>query len=159
MDGGTWSLQNIIMAVSAALIFGSLLAVFIQIHKASKVARSQVYQNITDSAGNFARFTMSYPDLLEFFKTFSYNPNTMKNITTEQAFWAALMALDFWENLFYQHEQGMLPEPLWEHRRIDIKRATKASGFHEYWDVVKSHYYKEFREFIDQLMTQNHSLS
>lgn len=151
MDWGTLCVQNIITSISAAFIFVTLLAVFIQIRINNKVVRGQAYQSITNSANDFARFSMSNADLLEFFRSWSYNPSTMKNLTDEQARWAATMALDFWENLYYQQEQGMLPKPLWDHWKSNMEWSAKLPGFHSYWDPIKSHYYKKFTQFVDSI--------
>jgi len=96
---------------------------------------------------------MSYPDLPVFYENWSYDSNTMKGITARQAEWAALMALDFWENLFYQQEHGILPQPLWNHWRADIVRAAKLSGFQSFWGSVKSRYYDNFVKFVDSVKT------
>lgn len=150
MDWGTLGVQNIITSISAAFIFGSLLVVFFQIRANNKVSRAQTYQSIANSANDFARFAMSNADLLEFYSTWKHDPDKMPNLTRQQARWAAWTALDFWENLFYQHEQGMLPEPLWEdHWRKSIEYSAGLEGFDSYWKSVKSRYYKEFAKFVD----------
>ena len=147
MDLSTTTATNIIMIVSAVPVLVTLVLLYWQALQTKKAACSQAYQGIVDSTNEFARFTMSTPDLTEFFYDYDISG---KKISSKQAVWAVAMALDLWENLFYQHKQKALIEPLWNHWDWVITNAVKTQGFCSYWQDLKERYPEEFKEFIDE---------
>jgi hypothetical protein len=67
--------------------------------------------------------------------------------------WVITMMMDFYENMYFHHEQGNIPDHMWkrwEQHIISVFRDTKVK---EQWSRAKNTYYQRFQEFIDDAVS------
>ncbi len=136
------SLNILILATSVVIIYRQL-----KINEKSTMGNT--YQSMRQEGFAINRIFVDNPELGELWGDVEYVGSKGDLIEIRKA-WVITMILDYYENLFFQNEQGILPAEAWERWRKHIINVFKKAKIQDQWNRAKIVYYKPFREFIEQ---------
>ena len=116
----------------------------------SQNIRGSTYQSILESAAAINRTIIAYPELSKLGESLSYGgyDNGKENIREA---WTITMALDLYENVFFQQEQGNVPKELWNKWKEHIQEVMKNDEVKKQWAKSKKIYYAKFVAEVDKL--------
>jgi hypothetical protein len=85
------------------------------------------------------------------------NVNAISDKEVRESQYQTLLAswLIFYENMFYQHSEGLLSNEVFKPWDKDLKDFVMQSRLSDYWDEMKSSYHEDFRKHIDQILKDN----
>jgi len=141
----------IISCLTLVVFVVSVVFIYKQLRQMEKSIRGNTYQSMIEEAASINRIFVDNPELAELWSTVKYvgvkgNPNEIKQA------WVITIMMDFYENMYFQYEQGNIPKEIWERWRRHIINVFKNTKVREQWDKAKDVYYKPFREFIDKAL-------
>jgi len=147
----TEGIALIISCLTLVVFVVSVVFIYKQLRQMEKSIRGNTYQSMIEEAASINRIFVDNPELAELWSTVKYvgvkgNPNEIKQA------WVITIMMDFYENMYFQYEQGNIPKEIWERWRRHIINVFKNTKVREQWDKAKDVYYKPFREFIDKAL-------
>lgn len=113
-----------------------------------KSIRGSTYQSMIEGASSINQIFIENPKLADLWGSFKYVGTKGNNKKIRQA-WIITMMMDFYENMYFQHEQGNIPEEIWQRWKLHIINVFKVTKVKKQWNNAKVVYYKPFRDFID----------
>ena len=142
-------LALIISLLTLIVFFISVILIYRQLKQVERSIRGSTYQSMIEEAFTINRIFVDNPDLAELWGSVEYvgvkgDPKEIKQA------WIITMMMDFYENFYFQHEQGNIPEEIWKRWKRHILNVFKNSKVKQQWSKAKDVYYKPFREFIDK---------
>lgn len=142
-------LALIISLLTLIVFFISVILIYRQLKQVERSIRGSTYQSMIQETSTINRIFVDNPDLAELWGSVEYVSVKGEPKEVKQA-WVITMMMDFYENLYFQHEQGNIPEEIWERWKRHILNVFKNSKAKQQWSKAKDVYYKAFREFIDK---------
>ena len=128
-----------------------IIILWVQIDELKIATQANTAQAIAETILDFDRMFIDNPERAEIWgnETIYYIPNDMLET---QKNWTVVMAIDFYENLYFQHKKHTLDDDLWEGWQTQIKDEF----FHEHrshvvWNELKYNYGENFRRCMDNL--------
>jgi hypothetical protein len=141
-------LALIISSLTLMVFLISVLLIYRQLKQVERSIRGSTYQSVIDEASLINRIFVDNPDLADLWGSVKYVGVKGEPKEVRQA-WIITMMMDFYENMYFQHEQGNIPEEIWERWKRHIIKVFSNTKVQEQWGKAKDVYYKSFREFID----------
>jgi len=120
-------LAIIISSLTLVVFLISVMLIYRQIKQVERSIRGSTYQSMIDKASVINRIFVDNPDLADLWGSVKYVGVKGESKEVRQA-WIIKMITDFYENMYFQHEQGNIPEEIWERWRrhiINVFRNTK----------------------------------
>ena len=145
-----WNAISAIAAVVAA-IFVALSAVYlaIQIKRSTQATHSQTYHLATSALAEMAAIIGSDKELSRIFRIGMANPDELTEDELIQFGYLGISLFRRFENVFFQHQSGMINDDFWIGHRDNILWFFHRPGMQAWWKDRKFAFSKRFREFLD----------
>jgi hypothetical protein len=122
-----------------------------QIHLLERSMRGTTYQSLIEGASAINQIFVARPELASLWQPLDYVGTNGPFQRVSEA-WVVTMMMDFYENMFFQHEQGNVPEPIWKRWETHIGNVFRQTKVREHWAKARSVYYTGFQQFVDGLL-------
>ena len=109
-------------------IIASLIFVGLQVGENSRTVRSATFQAVTDADMNWLDNMIEDSDLAISWNKMLIDHTKLKPIEWVQLDWAITMMMRNFENIFEQHQAGILPESRWQSTRNIVDYAFATGG-------------------------------
>lgn len=120
------SLAEIIGAVSIVV---SLVFVGFQIRENTRATQAATFQEHVGHEIGILQTASSYDEkVLERYNTYSQGEQSARGQFNDPAWFLFVSAMRIWEDLYLQHEAGMLSDWAWESREATIRRFALGPG-------------------------------
>ena len=145
-----WNAISAIAAVVAA-IFVALSAVYlaIQIKRSTQATHSQTYHLATSALAEMAAIIGSDKELSRIFRIGMANPDELTEDELIQFGYLGISLFRRFENVFFQHQSGMINDDFWIGHRDNILWFFHRPGMQAWWKDRKFAFSQRFREFLD----------
>ena len=120
--------------IAAIAVVISLIFVGIQIRENTIASKAATYQDSVAYDVEILLSVGSSPDMSRIFFTFRDNPSALEGDELIQGRTLLTATLRHFENLYLQHEAGMLSDEAWATREMLIRNVALSQGF----DVIMS---------------------
>ena len=139
---------TIVMSIATVVM---LVFLWIQIDELKNATQANTAQAIAETILDFDRMFVENPERAEVWgnDTIYYNQNDMLET---QKNWTVIMAIDFYENLYFQYKKNTLDEDLWGGWQTHIKdEFFHENRSHIVWNELRDNYSEDFRECMNNL--------
>jgi len=143
------------MVSAISQVLGSIAVVItvvylaLQIRKNRIATQSLTYYLVTAAGAQNAAFIASSPELSRIFRIGLTKPDQLEE---DESFRFALVAINQfrrYENLFFQHQSGLLDDDYWIAQRENILWFFHRPGIQLWWQGKRLAYSKSFRDFLE----------
>ena len=141
----------IISSLTLAVFLISVILIYRQLKQVERSIQGSTYQSMMDEGSAINRIFVDNPDLADLWGHVTYVGVKGEPKEVRQA-WIITMMMDFYENMYFQHEQGNISKEIWARWSRHILNVFRNTKVQEQWDKAKDVYYKPFREFIDSAL-------
>jgi hypothetical protein len=144
----------LISTLNLVIFLISVVFVYRQLRQVDKSIRGSTYQTLIYDGSRISGILVEHPELADVFEGVEY-VGSVGDLKTVQQAWIITMALDHYENIYFQHEQGLMPDVMWDRWERHLTTVfTTTPRIQEQWEKAKGVYYRPFREFIDRAIAQ-----
>lgn len=146
-----WSAVSAIAGVVAA-IFVALSVVYLglQVRAGTKATRSQTYYLATAALADMAAIIGSDERISKIVRTGWNSPDDLTEDEFTQYSYLMTSFLRRYENVFFQHNAGLVDEDFWRGHRENLLWAYRRPGMQRVWKDRKHSFSISFQEFLDQ---------
>jgi hypothetical protein len=139
------------IASSVAVII-SLAVVVVQLRKATIAAKSNVYQNIIASLANINAALAQGKDSVKVYIKGRDEVDKVEQGEIEKVIFGFFMssAFNLYENLYYQHDRGLLDQELWGAWDKAISRYIEFPGVRHWWERNEDKFHESFRKYVNE---------
>lgn len=148
MDWSALSAVANVLAAVAVMVTVAYLA--IQIRENTRATRSQTYQLATSALAEMAAIVGSDTELARIFRVGMVTPEKLDQDEFAQFGYLGISLFRRFENVFFQHQSGMIDEDFWIGHRDNILWFFHRPGMQAWWRDRKFAFSKSFREFLDR---------
>ena len=140
------AIANVFAAISVAL---TVVYLSIQIRKNTRATHSQTYQMATSALAEMAGIIGSSKELSRIFRIGMIDPGALDEDEFAQFGYLGISLFRRFENVFFQHQSGMIDDDFWTGHRDNILWFFHRPGMQAWWKDRKYAFSKSFREFLD----------
>ena len=142
-------LQLMISFTTLIIFIISVYFIYRQLQQVEKSIRGNTYQAMIDQASTINRIFVDNPELARLWGSVEYVGVKGKKNEVKMD-WILTLMMDFYENMYFQHEQGNLPDEIWKRWEWHIVHTFKKSKrLNERWKKSRRAHYEKFVKFID----------
>ena len=102
----------IISSLTLAVFLISVILIYRQLKQVERSIQGSTYQSMMDEGSAINRIFVDNPDLADLWGHVTYVGVKGEPKEVRQA-WIITMMMDFYENMYFQHEQGNISEEIW----------------------------------------------
>ena len=150
----SWEAIGAVGEILGALgVIITLIYLSFQIKEGIRTSRAATRQAISDSLYSLPKAT--YSDA-EFRKTL-IAATEGKSLDTDQTVQLnayCFAAFRMYENIHYQHRNGMLSDSEWASFRLNLKAVLQIGAWRDYWDREKEIYTQAYRDEVDLMINE-----
>lgn len=140
-------LTAIFTGVMAAAVIAGVLVARSQLRKMVEASRSQACSSLTDALLALDKLIIMRPDLEQLL----HNVSPTGDDAIKQK-WLVSWYLDLYEDVYFEREQGVIVDELWQGWENEIRDTCKRPGFKEQYPNLKKSSKKDLQDFIEPLM-------
>jgi hypothetical protein len=146
-----WSAVSAIAGIFAA-IFVALSVVYlaIQVKAGTKATRSQTYYLATAALADMAAVIGSDGRVSRVVRLGFNTPDELNEDEFTQYSYLMTSFLRRYENVFFQHQSGLVDEDFWGGHRENLLWVFRRPGMQRVWKDRKHSFSISFREFLDR---------
>lgn len=146
-----WSAVSAVAGVFAA-IFVALSVVYlaIQVKGGTKATRSQTYYLTTAALADIAAIIGSNKEVARVVRIGYETPEALTEDEFTQYGYLMVSFLRRYENVFFQHESGLVDEDFWSGHRENLLWVFRRPGMQRIWKDRKHSFSISFREFLER---------
>lgn len=154
-------IATIAAAVSVATLLGLIITLWfnhkmlkatsLQLEQIERTIQGNTYQSLMDQVTNINRIFLDSPSVRDLWDPIPYVGRSGDPIDDKQS-WAIAIMMDFYENMYFQHEKGNVPDEIWDRWSRHIINVFKTPRVRAQWDAAKVVYYRPFRDFVDNAL-------
>lgn len=143
-------LGNVGEFVAAVAVVVSLIYLAVQIRQNTRAVRSASYQSIVNTANDLGHNFTQVPGFTALFLQGGMDPSKLseEQLGTLTAHLVGMFR--FYENVFYQHQEGMIDPKLWPGWQHDMLIWFDLPGFRHIWQDIRQRYCTEFSRFLEE---------
>ncbi len=145
---------NAVSAIASALaaVAVTITVIYLanQIRESARATRSQTYQLATSALAEMAGIIGSDKELARIFRIGMASPEALDEDEFVQFGYLGISLFRRFENVFFQHQSGMIDDDFWDGHRDNILWFFHRPGMQAWWKDRKFAFSKSFREFLDQ---------
>ena len=138
-------------ALGALGVILSLLYLSSQIRQNTKMSRAATRQALADGAQSLATDVVEHDDMarimVDALEGREVLPHERFRIQAR-----CLRDLRFWDNAYYQFQEGLLSETEWEGFRINLMLILQFPEYRDYWENFQLMFSEPFREELNALL-------
>ena len=143
-------LGNIGEFVAAIGVVVSLVYLAVQIRQNTRSVRASSYQAAVSSISDWSREVSLDSNAPRIFSVGTTDPDQLNDNERLQLFFQFVSLFRNYENLFYQHRQGMIEDSAWAGWAYHMARTYWSPGVQVWWPAWRMTCQKEFREFLER---------
>ena len=140
------AVANVLAAIAVIL---SVIYLGIQIRANTRATHSQTYQLATSALAEMAGIIGSSKELARIFRIGMVNPDKLDEDEFAQFGYLGISLFRRFENVYFQHQSGLIDEDFWTGHRDNILWFFHRPGMQAWWKDRKFAFSKSFREFLD----------
>lgn len=145
-----WSAVSAIAGLLAAISVGlTVVYLALQVKASTQATYSQTYQLATSALAEMASIIGRDKELARIFRIGMVDPDALNEDEFTQFGYLGISLFRRFENVFFQHESGMIDEDFWVGHRDNILWFFRRPGMQAWWKDRKFGFSKRFREFLD----------
>jgi hypothetical protein len=144
----------ILSGINLVVFAASVIFLYRQIRQVDRSIRGNTYQILIYEGSSISKIFVDNPELADLWGKVEYVGASGDLKQIKQA-WIVTMMMDHYENIYFQHEQGCIPDKLWERWERHISNVFKNTNIQAQWSKAKSVYYRPFREFVDRVISEH----
>lgn len=146
------AISTVAEIIGAMGVIVSLIYVAFQVKQNTKASRAATRQALADGAQRLAGDVVegeSMPRIMiDAMSGREVKPDEIFRLQSR-----CYRDLRFWDNAFYQYNQGMLTEDEWQGFRENLKLLMQFPTYREYWDQFQVMFSTPFRDELNYLLT------
>jgi hypothetical protein len=135
--------------LGAVGVIASLIYVGIQVRQNTRSMRAATYDSLVRSNGHWLAPLVQDAALAASFEVAVENWTDVAEVQRPRLMYLLTQLFRHWENAFFQHQQGALAPNLWLTWQGIILSYFHQPGIQEWWQLRRSAYSTEFREFLE----------
>lgn len=145
-----WGAVSAVAGLLAA-VFVALTVVYLalQVKASTRATRSQTYQLATSALAEMAGIIGQDRELARVFRVGMVDPDALTEDELTQFGYLGISLFRRFENVFFQHQAGMIDEDFWVGHRDNILWFFHRPGMQAWWKDRKFAFSRGFREFLD----------
>ncbi len=140
---------NVAEIVSAVAVVTTLLYVGLEINQNTRAIQSGTHQALLDSAQELDYLKLANPHILEAVLKAESGVESLTVSELEIFNMYAQMTFSKWENIFLNHEQGLLDTDLWLGYSSSYETLLDVPAYVRFWEQRRNLYVPSFRAFVD----------
>ncbi|MCS6845164.1 MAG: hypothetical protein NZ528_12720 [Caldilineales bacterium] len=144
----------ILSGINLIVFLVSVIFLYRQIRQIDRSIRGNTYQTLIYDGSAISRIFVDNPELADLWGTVEYVGRSGDHKQIRQA-WVITMMMDHYENIFFQHEQGCIPDEMWERWARHISNVFTSANVQAQWSKARDVYYGPFREFVDRTISEH----
>ena len=132
-----------------------LILIALQIRQQAQFTRAANVHSLTELMATL-NMRLTEPEMAELWE-YSDEISSIsdkKERTIKESQYTTLLAshLLFYENVYSQHQAGLLPEHIYNGWDADLQGIVESQPIEKYWDEWRGAYHENFRDYIDALI-------
>jgi hypothetical protein len=143
-------LGNIGEFVAAVGVIISLIYLAVQIRQNTRTVRSASYQSIVNTANDLGHNFTRAPGFTDLWAQGAVDPGKLNEEQLVKLRAHLVGMFRFYENVFYQHQQGTIDRKMWPGWQHDMLIWFNRPGFRQMWQEICQRYSAEFRRFLEE---------
>ena len=143
-------LGNIGEFVAAVAVVVSLIYLAVQIRQNTRSVRASTYQVAVGSISDWTREISLNSHAPPIFSVGCIDPDQLTGEERLQLYFQLLSLFRNYENLFYQHQKGMIEDSAWAGWAYHMVRTYWTPGVQRWWPTSRMTCQQEFREFLER---------
>jgi hypothetical protein len=145
-----WDALSAIADVSAVILVAlSVVYLAIQVRRSTRATYSQTYYLATSALAELAGLIAADRELARIHRAGLADPQTLTEDEFTQFSHLQISLFRRFENLFFQHESGMIDDDFWVGHRDNILWFFRCPGTQAWWPNRRFGFSRRFREFLD----------
>jgi hypothetical protein len=145
-----WDALSAIADIFAVILVAlSLVYLAIQVRRSTQATYSQTYYLATSALAEVAGLIASDRDLARIHRAGLADPGALTEEEFTQFTHLQISLFRRFENLFFQHESGMVDDDFWVGHRDNILWFFRRPGTQAWWPDRRFSFSRRFREFLD----------
>jgi hypothetical protein len=144
------AVSAIAQGLAAFAVTITVVYLAIQIRENTRATRSQTYQLATSALAEMAGIIGTDREVARIFRIGMTNPEELDQDEFVQFGYLGVSLFRRFENVFFQHQSGMIDDDFWNGHRDNILWFFHRPGMQAWWKDRKFAFSKSFREFLDE---------
>ena len=142
-------LQILAEAIAAVSVMLSVIYLAIQVKRNTSATYSQTYQFATASFAEMAAIVGASKETSRVFTSGMADPDILEESEYSQFAYLGISLLRRFENIYFQHQSGMIDDDFWTGHRDNLLWFHHQPGFQKMWQERRCGFSEGFREFLD----------
>jgi len=143
------TVQVIAEAIGALAVMLSVVYLAIQVKRNTSATYSQTYQAATSSFAEMAAIVGASKETARVFTLGMSDPGELDESEYSQFAYLAISLLRRFENIYFQHQSGMINDDFWTGHSDNLLWFYHQPGFQKMWQERRYAFSEGFREFVD----------
>jgi hypothetical protein len=149
------TIANVFQIIEAVAVVATLLFIALQIRETRRIAAADSYQGLFQSVNQFYNTLSMNEGFASIYLEGRKNPAALNNEERARFFYACVQWFCFYENLYLQYSHGLLPKQYFDAWCGAFRHDLRDLGFVLYWKQERLDFAKEFRDYVDQIITSH----
>jgi hypothetical protein len=145
-------IQSLTSIVQTIVVIISLWYVSKQARDAAKAIKGQTYQSIISAYAEIESRIAQDSEMANIYNIGRHIPEQLSPIDKIRFEQFMCSIFNFFENLYYQNENGLLDEHLWSGWHKLMESNLKETGFQDYWKDHSYFYSERFSKYIESVI-------
>lgn len=142
-------LGNLGEFIAALAVVVSLVYLAVQIRQNTRSVRVSSYQVAVSSIADWSREVSLSSDASRIYAVGLRDPDQLNPDETLRLYFQLISLFRNYENLFYQHHQGMIDDSAWAGWAYHMVRSYWSPGVQRWWPIWRMTCHAEFRAFLE----------
>lgn len=132
----------------------TLITIAVQLNHQTRLAKAANSQSFVSISSEFVLFISAHPALMELWQTKGKTYEQLPPVEQFQYRYLVQWWLNFYENIQYQKDCGLLDDGVYKSWMKDMDGFIKRRHVEKFWDVVKSNYSDQFIKHFQPLIDE-----
>ncbi len=140
--------------LGALAVFLSLVYLALQIRAQNRESKVASVHEITEAFRQSLE-SLSVPEMAQIYVKGIKNMDELEDWERISFIAMVQRLLRVWEEAYYQHSEQRLDDGNWGAMDTQYGDAISSTGFQQVWELRKTYYRKEFRDYVDSIKTDD----
>ena len=136
--------------VGAAGVIATLGYLALQVRQNTISTRTSSYQAVVEAISEWTRALGMEPGVAQMFVTGLSNIDALSQEERTRFGFILIALFRNFENVFYQHQHGVVDDTIWEGWSFRIRSNFAAPGVQVWWKTARLAYSVPFRKFLEE---------
>ena len=140
--------------IGVIAVVASIIYLAIQVKQSTQATRSETSNVTTNSAMNQYLLLATDTELLDIFQRGSRDPKSLADLELGRFYSFIFSTLLNWQNFYYHKQKNEIDAERWTPWESLMSDVFSLPGFKALWAVRQQYFQKDFRHFVDRLMSK-----